>query len=87
MEPVIGVKRNSLAQGDRMHAQEARCGGAAGRPRQVEKAQLWERGFESAISSFKRVFGEHLTSVKWRYMVNELLLKASVHNMFMSIRA
>ncbi len=53
----------------------------------MEKAQLWERGFESAISSFKRVFGEHLTSVKWRYMVNELLLKASVHNMFMSIRA
>ena len=42
---------------------------------------------ESAISSFKRAFGEHVTSVKWRYMVNELLLKASVYNMFMSVKA
>jgi hypothetical protein len=41
---------------------------------------------ESAISSFKRTFGEHVTSVKWRYMVNELLLKASVYNMFLSAR-
>jgi len=42
---------------------------------------------ESAISSFKRAFGEHVTSVKWRYMVNELLLKASVYNMSLSARA
>ena len=42
---------------------------------------------ESAISSFKRTFGEHVTSVKWRYMVNELLLKASVYNMFVSAKA
>jgi hypothetical protein len=42
---------------------------------------------ESAISSFKRAFGEHVTSVKWKYMVNELLLKASVYNMFLSARA
>jgi hypothetical protein len=42
---------------------------------------------ESAISSFKRAFGEHVTSVKWKYMVNELLLKASVYSMFLSARA
>jgi hypothetical protein len=42
---------------------------------------------ESAISSFKRAFGEHVTSVKWRYTVNELLLKASVYNMSLSARA
>jgi transposase len=41
---------------------------------------------ESAISSFKRAFGEYVTSVKWRYMVNELLLKASVYNAFLSIK-
>lgn len=41
---------------------------------------------ESAISSFKRTFGEHVSAVKWRYMVNELLLKASVYNAFLSIR-
>ena len=42
---------------------------------------------ESAISSFKSAFGEHVTSVKWRYMVNELLLKASVYNTFLSAAA
>jgi len=31
----------------------------------------------------RRAFGEHVTSVKWRNMVNELLLKASVYNMFL----
>ncbi len=38
---------------------------------------------ESAISSFKRTFGEHVTSVRWENIVNELLMKASVYNLFM----
>jgi hypothetical protein len=42
---------------------------------------------ESAISSFKTAFCEHVTSVKWKYMVNVLLLKASVYNMSLSARA
>ncbi len=37
---------------------------------------------ESVISSFKRTFGEHITSVKWNSIVNELLIKASVYNLF-----
>jgi hypothetical protein len=40
---------------------------------------------ESAISSFKRTFGEHMTSVKWSNMVKELLLKASVYNLFVGM--
>ena len=40
---------------------------------------------ESAISSFKRTFGEHITSVKWSSVVNELLVKASVYNLFVGI--
>jgi Transposase DDE domain len=40
---------------------------------------------ESAISSFKRTFGEHVTSVKWRSIVNELLVKASVYNLFVGM--
>ena len=40
---------------------------------------------ESAISSFKRTFGEHVTSVKWGSIVNELLVKASVYNLFVAI--
>jgi hypothetical protein len=40
---------------------------------------------ESTISSFKRTFGEHITSVKWSGMVNELLVKAPVYNLFVGI--
>ncbi len=40
---------------------------------------------ESAISSFKRTFGEHITSVKWKSIVNELLIKASVYNLFVGM--
>jgi len=38
---------------------------------------------ESAISSFKRTFGEHIRSVRWQNVVNELLMKATVYNLFM----
>ena len=40
---------------------------------------------ESAFSSIKRVFGEHITSVKWKNIVSELLLKASIYNLFMAM--
>lgn len=41
---------------------------------------------ESAIPSFKRAFGEHGSSLKRRYLVNDLLMKASIYNPFMSAR-
>ena len=37
---------------------------------------------ESAFSSIKRMFGEHVSSIKWKNIVNELILKASIYNMF-----
>ena len=38
---------------------------------------------ETAFSSIKRTFGEHVLSIKWNNIVNELMLKASIHNLFM----
>jgi transposase len=40
---------------------------------------------ESAFSSLKRIFGEYITSVRWKNIVNELLLKASIYNLFMKM--
>ncbi len=40
---------------------------------------------ESAFSSIKRVFGEYICEVKWPNIVKELLLKASIYNLFMKI--
>ena len=38
---------------------------------------------ESAFSSIKkRMFGEHVSAVKWNNIVNELMLKASIYNIF-----
>ena len=37
---------------------------------------------ESAFSSIKRMFGEHVSSLKWNNIVNELMLKASIYNTF-----
>jgi hypothetical protein len=34
---------------------------------------------ESAFSSIKRMFGEHVSAVKWNNIVNELMLKASIY--------
>ncbi len=40
---------------------------------------------ESAFSAFKRTFGEHVKAVKWKNMVKELMLKASIYNMFIAM--
>lgn len=45
------------------------------------------RRVDSAMSSFMVVLGKHVTSVKWKYMVNELLIKVSIYDTFQSARA
>ncbi len=87
MEPVIRVRKNA----------SLRAMGCMPRKlvvaEQLKDYERWERkhryGYramvESAISSFKRTFGEHITSVKWSSIVNELLIKASVYNLFIGM--
>ena len=50
-----------------------------------EKKGVWYMRWmaETAFSSIKRTFGEHVSSVKWNNIVNELMLKASIYNLFM----
>lgn len=58
---------------------------------QLEDLKQWKRKqkygmrwmAESAFSSIKRTFGEHVLSIKWNNIVNELMLKASIYNLFM----
>ena len=47
----------------------------------------YRRRAESAISSFKRTFGEYITSARWRNIVNELLIKASIYNLFIGMNS
>ena len=39
---------------------------------------------ETVFSSIKGTFGEHVTARKFHNMVNEILPKATLYNMFMS---
>ena len=89
IEPVIRVRKNSSLKAmgcmPRKLVVQEQLADYDGWRRRHRYGSRWR--VESAISSFKAAFGEHVTSVKWRYMVNELLLKASVYNMFLSARA
>jgi len=37
---------------------------------------------EAVFSTFKRLFGEYATRIKFRHMVKETLIKASLCNLF-----
>ena len=86
IDPLIRVRKNASLKG----------GGCMPRKFAVVE-QLgcdgWrrERGYgyrwmvESAFSSLKRTFGEFICAVKWRNIVKELLLKASIYNLFMKM--
>jgi hypothetical protein len=41
---------------------------------------------ETVFSSFKRMFGEYVSARKFPNMVKELILKASLYNMFTTMK-
>jgi hypothetical protein len=49
----------------------------------VSYGQRWIA--ETVFSSLKRMFGEYVYSIKMENMKQELMLKASLYNKFMSI--
>jgi hypothetical protein len=42
---------------------------------------------ETVFSSFKRMFGEYVSARKFPNMVKELILKASLYNMFTTMKS
>ena len=49
----------------------------------VRYGQRWI--VESVFSCIKRMFGEYVTAIRLEYMVKEMILKASLYNLFQSI--
>jgi len=88
IEPVIRVRKNS----------SSKARGSIARKlvviEQLADYDRWKRKHdygnrwrvESSISSFKRMFGELVTSTKWKYMVNEMFAKARLYNMFLAVK-
>lgn len=87
IEPVIKVKKNASLKARGCMPRKLSV------LEQKEDFDAWKQNHgygyrwiaESAFSAFKRMFGEHVKAVKWKNIVKELMLKASIYNMFISM--
>ena len=84
IKPVIKVKRNSVVSTKNGKTRN-------GEVRQQTKDFLrWKRkrkyghGWmaETAFSSIKRMFGEHVSSTRFQNMIKEMMMKVSLYNVF-----
>ena len=86
IDPVIRVRKNSSSKAGGCMPRKDAVIEQTGNPQwKRDKGYGLRWMAESAVSSVKRVFGEHISSIKWRNIVNELLLKASIYNLFMAM--
>jgi hypothetical protein len=49
----------------------------------VNYGQRWI--VETVFPCIKRIFGEYVTAIKFKNMIKEIMLKASLYNLFQSI--
>jgi hypothetical protein len=86
IEPLIRVRKNASLKADgcmpRKFAVMEQLGNDGWRR---EKGYGYRWMVESAFSCLKRMFGEYICAVKWPNIVKELLLKASIYNLFMKL--
>jgi hypothetical protein len=86
IEPLIRVRKNASLKADgcmpRKFAVIEQLGNDSWRR---EKGYGYRWMAESAFSCLKRTFGEYICAVKWANIVKELLLKASIYNLFMKM--
>ena len=86
IKPVIKVRKNSSTNANGCIPRKLVV------VEQLKNVKRWKKKYgygmrwidESAFSSIKRTFGEYVMSLKWENIINELFLKASLYNMFMS---
>jgi len=89
IEPAIKVRKNT----------SSRAGGCIPRKLAAQEylsdPEAWKRNHdygqrwivESAFSSLKRTFGEYVSAKTMQNMTNEIILKASLYNLFMDLTA
>ena len=86
IDPVIKVRKNSSFKARGCMQRKLAVIEQLNNPEwKKEKGYGYRWIAESAFSTIKRVFGEHISSIKWRNIINELLLKASIYNLFMAM--
>jgi Transposase DDE domain len=87
IDPAIKVRKNSSIKSMGCYARKMIVLQQLGDPDKWKHSVSYGRRWaaESVFSSMKRMFGEHVISIKWKNIVNELLMKAYMYNMFMKI--
>jgi hypothetical protein len=86
IEPVIKVRKNSSFKARGCMPRKKAVVEQLGNPEWKKKKGYGYRWIaESSFSAIKRIFGEHISSIKWGNIVKELLLKASIYNLFMAM--
>jgi hypothetical protein len=86
VDPLIRVRRNASFKGGGCMPRKFAVVEQLGNPDWLkEKGYGYRWMVESAFSSIKRIFGEYICAVKWPNIVKELLLKASIYNLFMKM--
>jgi len=86
IDPLIRVRKNaSLKGGGCMPRKFAVLEQLGNSDWKREKGYGYRWMAESAFSCLKRTFGEYICAVKWPNIVKELLLKASIYNLFMKM--
>jgi len=85
IDPAIKVRKNSSVKSMGCYTRKMAT------LQQLSDLDKWKRSVsygrrwaaETVFSSMKRMFGEYVTSIKWKNIVNELFMKAHTYNMFM----
>jgi hypothetical protein len=88
IEPVIKVHKNSLFRFRGCFVRRQAVVFQLKEPdwkAQVGYGARWR--VEAAFSCLKRCFGEYVCATKWVNMVNELILKANLYNLFMNLNS
>jgi hypothetical protein len=87
VEPGIKVRRNSSARARGCHARKMAVMEQLGDPeawrRRVGYGGRWMA--ETAFSVYKRLFSEYVMARSFSNMVREMILKASLYDLFMSL--
>ena len=84
IKPGIKTRSNSKVKSNNCHARNMSV------VKQQANLKIWKRSMsyghrwmaETAFSSIKRMFGEHVTARKFPNMVKVIFLKATLYNMF-----
>jgi hypothetical protein len=84
IQPCIKVRKNSSTEAKGCTPRKLTAIEQLKDPEQWKKKHSYGLKWiaESAISSLKRTFGEYIASTKWTNIIRELLIKASIYNLF-----